>query len=126
MEAKRIFSYVPEVPAMFDALTVREHLEFIRKAYQSQISDEGINVLLLASIRFDPVRSDGTDCLNIEKRNRKRELVAKLSFMILWIRKRVLFYIIIQKSDRDLRKSCGISGSSFVMHQIGGICLLIV
>ena len=38
---------------MFDALTVREHLEFIRKAYQSQISDEGINVLLLASIRFD-------------------------------------------------------------------------
>lgn len=33
VEAKRIFSYVPELPAMYDALTIREHLEFIIKAY---------------------------------------------------------------------------------------------
>lgn len=33
LEAKRIFSYVPELPAMYDALTIKEHLEFIIKAY---------------------------------------------------------------------------------------------
>lgn len=33
MEAKKRFSYVPELPVMYDALTVREHLEFITKAY---------------------------------------------------------------------------------------------
>ena len=33
LEAKRIFGYVPEIPAMFEALTVREHIEYIRKAY---------------------------------------------------------------------------------------------
>lgn len=33
IEAKRRFSYVPELPVMYDALTVREHLEFITKAY---------------------------------------------------------------------------------------------
>lgn len=35
MEAKKIFAYVPEIPAMFDALTVREHIEYIRRAYGS-------------------------------------------------------------------------------------------
>lgn len=33
LEAKRIFSYVPELPAMYDALTIKEHLEFTIKAY---------------------------------------------------------------------------------------------
>lgn len=33
VEAKKIFGYVPEMPALFDALTVREHLEYICKAY---------------------------------------------------------------------------------------------
>ena len=33
LEAKRIFSYVPELPAMYDALTIKEHLEFMIKAY---------------------------------------------------------------------------------------------
>lgn len=46
MDAKRIFAYVPEIPAMFDALTVREHIEYIRKAYNSDISDQEIDVLL--------------------------------------------------------------------------------
>lgn len=46
MEARKLFAYVPELPAMFDALTVREHIEFIRKAYDSPISDEEIGVLL--------------------------------------------------------------------------------
>lgn len=46
MNAKRIFAYVPEIPAMFDALTVREHIEYIRKAYNSDVSDQEIDVLL--------------------------------------------------------------------------------
>ncbi len=39
LEAKRIFGYVPELPAMFDALTVREHIEYVRRAYNSPITD---------------------------------------------------------------------------------------
>lgn len=46
MEAKRIFGYVPELPAMFEALTVREHIEYIRRAYDSGITEEEIDVLL--------------------------------------------------------------------------------
>jgi ABC-type multidrug transport system ATPase subunit len=32
-EAKRLFGYVPEVPSMFDLLTVYEHIEYIAAAY---------------------------------------------------------------------------------------------
>lgn len=46
MEAKKIFAYVPEMPAMFEALTVREHIEYIRRAYHSAITDEEVDVLL--------------------------------------------------------------------------------
>ena len=46
MEAKRIFAYVPEIPAMFDALTVREHMEYIRRAYGSSITDDEVDQLL--------------------------------------------------------------------------------
>ena len=50
LEAKRIFAYVPEIPAMFDALTVREHIEYVRRAYHSPISDQEIEKLL---VRFE-------------------------------------------------------------------------
>ena len=33
IEAKRTFGYVPEVPSMFDLLTVYEHIEYIAAAY---------------------------------------------------------------------------------------------
>ena len=39
IEAKKVFAYVPEIPNMFDALTVREHIEYIRMAYSSTITD---------------------------------------------------------------------------------------
>lgn len=45
-EAKKIFGYVPEMPAMFEALSVREHVEYIKRAYNSDLSDEEINSLL--------------------------------------------------------------------------------
>lgn len=46
LAAKKIFAYVPEIPAMFDALTVREHIEYVRMAYGSTITDEEVEVLL--------------------------------------------------------------------------------
>lgn len=51
-EAKRLFGYVPEIPAMFEALTVREHIEYIRKAYSSDITDEEVEEIL-ASFEMD-------------------------------------------------------------------------
>lgn len=33
VEAKRLFSYIPETPYVYDLLTVQEHLQFIAQAY---------------------------------------------------------------------------------------------
>lgn len=33
-EGKKRIAYIPEIPALYDDLTVREHLEFMAKAYQ--------------------------------------------------------------------------------------------
>jgi ABC-2 type transport system ATP-binding protein len=46
VEAKKRFGYVPEIPALFDALTVREHMEYIKRAYGVDVSDEEIDALL--------------------------------------------------------------------------------
>lgn len=46
VEAKKIFAYVPEIPSMFDALTVREHFEYIKRAYNLNVSDEELNALM--------------------------------------------------------------------------------
>lgn len=34
LEAKRALGYIPEIPALYDTLTVGEHLEFVRRAYK--------------------------------------------------------------------------------------------
>ena len=44
-DAKRILGYIPEMPAIYDLLTVDEHLEFIRRAYK--IEDDGYGEKLL-------------------------------------------------------------------------------
>ncbi len=45
LEAKRILGYIPEMPAIYDMLTVREHLEFMLRAYK--MKDDGyIDALL--------------------------------------------------------------------------------
>jgi ABC-type multidrug transport system ATPase subunit len=33
VEAKRLFSYIPETPYVYDLLTVEEHLQFVAQAY---------------------------------------------------------------------------------------------
>lgn len=45
LEAKRRLGYVPETPALYDLLTVAEHLEFIQRAYRAP--DEGLARTLL-------------------------------------------------------------------------------
>ncbi len=46
LDAKKNFAYVPELPYMYDALTVREHIEFIVRAYHVETTKERINALL--------------------------------------------------------------------------------
>ena len=49
-ETKRKISYVPEIPALFKMLTVREHVQYMCKAYGKEITDNEIDTLLE---RFD-------------------------------------------------------------------------
>ncbi|HEX9062931.1 MAG TPA: ABC transporter ATP-binding protein [Clostridia bacterium] len=46
IEAKRLFGYVPETPALYEMLTVYEHMEFITKAYDLRDSEQRIEKLL--------------------------------------------------------------------------------
>lgn len=46
LEAKKRFAYVPELPYMYDALTVREHIEFITRAYGADVTEEEVEHLL--------------------------------------------------------------------------------
>ena len=59
-EAKRKLGYIPEFPAIYDLLTVDEHLEFIRRAYRME--DDGYGAALLE--RFE--LSDKKDKLGKE------------------------------------------------------------
>lgn len=45
MEAKSILGYIPEMPAVYDLLTVNEHLQFILRAYKTE--DNGMSEVLL-------------------------------------------------------------------------------
>ena len=46
VEAKRIFSYVGEIPYPFEYLTIKEHLDFMLRAYNIKDQDETINYYL--------------------------------------------------------------------------------
>ena len=45
LEAKKCFAYVPELPYLYDALTVREHIAFIIWAYGACVSEDEIGEL---------------------------------------------------------------------------------
>jgi len=49
-EAKRQLGYIPEMPAVYDLLTVSEHLEFIRRAYK--VEDEAYTQQLLERLEL--------------------------------------------------------------------------
>lgn len=44
-QAKKCFAYVPELPYMYEMLTVREHMDFMARAYGVEISEEEIREL---------------------------------------------------------------------------------
>ena len=44
-EAKAMIGYIPEMPAVYDLLTISEHMEFIRRAYR--LPDDGYDKYLL-------------------------------------------------------------------------------
>lgn len=50
VEAKRVFGYTPETPALYESLTVWEHLEFIARAYSLNNWEERAKELL---VRFE-------------------------------------------------------------------------
>lgn len=50
LEAKKAFSYVPETPALYDMLTIYEHLQYIASAYKVENYEEKAEMLLK---RFD-------------------------------------------------------------------------
>jgi ABC-type multidrug transport system ATPase subunit len=45
-EAKRVLGYIPEIPAVYDLLTVSEHIEFIRRAWRMDEDEAGERGLL--------------------------------------------------------------------------------
>lgn len=53
LEAKRLLGYVPEMPAVYDLLTVAEHLEFIARAYSLSDWKERAGSLLSRFELFD-------------------------------------------------------------------------
>lgn len=61
LEAKRVLSYIPETPALYDSLTVEEHIHFIAKAYRINAYEDYAAQLFE---RFD--LSDKTDKLGKE------------------------------------------------------------
>lgn len=46
LEAKKILGYVPEMPAVYDLLTVWEHMEFIARAYELNNWEEAADRLI--------------------------------------------------------------------------------
>ena len=54
MPAKRELGYIPELPAVYELLTVEEHLEFIRRAYR--VEDDGYGDSLLERLELDDKR----------------------------------------------------------------------
>lgn len=45
VEAKQLLGYIPEMPAVYELLTVREHMEFVRRAWRMESLD-GVDELL--------------------------------------------------------------------------------
>src|SRR5690554_1331243 len=73
IEAKQSFGYVAEVPILYDALTVKEHLRFVLKAYKKQEDIQKIEELLT---RFDMMEHQNKLAKELSK-----GMAQKLSFL---------------------------------------------
>ena len=54
LPAKRRLGYIPEMPAVYELLTVAEHLEFVRRAWRME--DDGYGEELLKRLELDDKR----------------------------------------------------------------------
>ena len=64
LEAKRLLGYVPEMPAVYDLLTIAEHLEFIARAYSLSDWKERADSLLSRFELFDKKDKLGKELSN--------------------------------------------------------------
>lgn len=60
-EAKRCFGYIPEMPSLYEALTVREHLEFIARAYKVENWEKRADELLVRMELDDKQKKLGSE-----------------------------------------------------------------
>lgn len=60
IEAKRIFGYVPEAPAVYDMLTIEEHIKYIASAYRMKDYEAKAKELLEAFDLWDKKDKLGT------------------------------------------------------------------
>lgn len=61
IEAKRSLAYVPEMPAMFPLLNVREHVEYMSLAYGIELDSQAIDALLTRFDLFDKQKKLGDE-----------------------------------------------------------------
>ena len=73
LEAKRTFGYVPEMPVLYDALTVKEHLRFVCKAYRLEEDEARMNELLS---KYDMLENQNKVAKELSK-----GMMQKLSFL---------------------------------------------
>lgn len=73
VEAKRTFGYVPEIPVLYDALTVKEHLRFVYKAYRLEKDENLMNDLL---VKYDMLEHQNKVAKELSK-----GMMQKLSFL---------------------------------------------
>lgn len=73
LNAKRQLAYVPEVPAPYDLLTLREQLEFIARAYSLEDASPRIDEILE---RFDLTGKRNELCVNLSKGMKQKVALA--------------------------------------------------
>lgn len=86
IEAKKVFGYVPEMPSLFDLMTVWEHARFIAKAYRLEEGWEAETEQLLRRLEI----LDKKDCLS---RELSKGMLQKVSIvMALMIRPQAVLF----------------------------------
>ncbi len=86
LEAKRLLGYVPEIPALYDLLTVDEHIRFIARAYKLPDGWREYGDTLLKRLEID----DKRDKLS---RELSKGMTQKLSIVLaMLIRPRVIIF----------------------------------
>jgi ABC-type multidrug transport system, ATPase component len=126
-EAKKLFGYVPEAPALYDMLTVYEHIEFIANAYNIKDYREKAEMLLE---RFE--LADKRDKLGKELSKGMQQKVSICCALI--IEPRVILFDepmvgLDPKAIKELKdiftelreKGCGVIISTHIIDSVEGI-----